>query len=124
MTKTSESGLNQASKLEFWRCHIRAWCSGGDKITVYCRRHDLSLSRFKYWRERLAPETKRANKRAAFNTSQSSVSFIAVEPSQGAPLSSGDEDCAMRLTLPNGTVLHVSHTISPALLTNLLTALR
>ena len=57
---------------EFWRKHIEAWVSSGSTQAEYCRRQDLRLSAFGYWKRRLAME------RAA-------AGFVEVRPWRGAP---------------------------------------
>jgi len=48
----------QAALLEkrrFWKAHIEAWKASGLKQSRYCRRHDLKLHQFVYWRKKYDP---------------------------------------------------------------------
>jgi hypothetical protein len=40
------------AKRRFWRQHIQSWKRSGLKQAAYCRRHDLKLHCFIYWRKR------------------------------------------------------------------------
>ena len=42
-------------KRRFWKAHIEAWKAGGLKQSRYCRRHDLKLHQFVYWRKKYDP---------------------------------------------------------------------
>jgi hypothetical protein len=41
------------AKRRFWRQHIERWKRSGLKQSVYCRRHELKLHCFTYWRKKV-----------------------------------------------------------------------
>lgn len=47
-------------KRRWWKEHIDAWCASGKSQTAYCREHDLSYHRFRYWKKRLYQPSKPA----------------------------------------------------------------
>lgn len=44
--------MSEPSKADFWREHISAWQASGLSQTAYCRRHELKLNTFAYWRSK------------------------------------------------------------------------
>ena len=42
-------------KRRYWKSHIEAWKASGLKQSRYCRRHDLKLHQFVYWRKKYDP---------------------------------------------------------------------
>lgn len=49
-----------SQKQRLWQRHIRSWQASGLSQAGYCRKHDLSLASFGYWRKRVkadAPPT-------------------------------------------------------------------
>ena len=46
----------QEAKRRFWRQHIQRWKRSGLKQSVYCRRHELKLHCFTYWRKKVRPK--------------------------------------------------------------------
>lgn len=42
-----------AQRKRFWQVHIRAWKKSGLSQNEYCRRNQLSNSRFGYWKKKL-----------------------------------------------------------------------
>jgi len=41
-------------KLAFWRGHIGAWREGGLSQAAYCRKQDLKVCQFTYWKKQIA----------------------------------------------------------------------
>ena len=59
-----------AKKRRFWKDHIETWKSGGLKQSEYCRRHQLKLHCFVYWKKKFRP------------VAEPGVSFVQVYPPQ------------------------------------------
>ena len=53
VTSSSEE-LNPKSKREFWVSHIQAWEQSGLSQVAYCRKNDLKMHRWWYWRKRIS----------------------------------------------------------------------
>jgi hypothetical protein len=53
-TNTQESKIE---KRRYWKEHIEGWKACGLKQSEYCRRHQLKISRFTYWKRKLAPSS-------------------------------------------------------------------
>lgn len=45
-------------KRRAWQQHIQSWQQSGFTQIAYCRRHDLKLHCFVYWRDKFVPKTK------------------------------------------------------------------
>lgn len=45
--------MTPEQKRDFWQDHFDAWKQSGLTRGEYCRQHDLKLSTFGYWRQRL-----------------------------------------------------------------------
>ena len=42
-----------SAKEQHWRKHINQWAASGDTQPNYCRKHQLNLNQFVYWRSKL-----------------------------------------------------------------------
>ena len=40
-------------KQQFWQDHVEAWKQSGTSQAEYCRRHDLSIKVFGYWKRKM-----------------------------------------------------------------------
>ena len=87
---------------DFWMKHVAAIRQEGLAVTVYAKRHGLSLASLYYWRQKLL---------AAARKAAPSVhgKFVAVRIAQAAPPSGA---CA--LILPSGLRLDMSALPTPA----------
>ena len=47
------------SRRAYWQGHIERWQQSGQSQQAYCREHDLSYSRFHYWRHKLRQDEQR-----------------------------------------------------------------
>jgi hypothetical protein len=54
MAETVKQRLDREQKLKFWRSHIESWSLSTTPASGYCRKHNLSLSQFKYWQQRIS----------------------------------------------------------------------
>ncbi len=48
-------GFGSKSGSVFWGKHVDAWSLDGSTQAEYCRRHDLILTAFGYWKRKLLP---------------------------------------------------------------------
>ncbi len=87
---------------EFWRGHVVAVQQEGVAVTVYAKRHGLSLASLYYWRQKLS-------KAAGVAASAPIGRFVAVRIADAAPTSG-----ACTLVLPSGLRLEMSALPAPA----------
>ena len=52
MEKPTTRQEELAEKRRFWKKHIETWQSGNLKQSEYCRRHQLKIHRFVYWKKK------------------------------------------------------------------------
>ena len=52
MTTKEQRAEAMEAKRRFWQQHIQKWKRSGLKQAAYCRRHELKLHCFIYWRKR------------------------------------------------------------------------
>ena len=95
---------DQPPKRSFWEHHIEQWRHSRRSQRAYCRKHQLKLHRFYYWRRRiLQPQT--------------DVSFLPVtlsaDPARQPQL--------VRILMPNGCALELEDTADPEHVARLLT---
>ena len=89
------------SKQQKFINHIKKWQDSGLTQSVYCRRHNLDIKQFGYYRRRY--------------TDAEATRFTEVTPGR---------DSEMRLEFPGGITLRLSGTIDPAQLRSVCEALR
>lgn len=87
---------------EFWKRHVAAIRQEGVAVTVYAKRHGLSLASLYYWRQKLL-EVDGQRAPAAIGK------FVAVRIADTAPPSG-----ACTLVLPSGLRLEMSSLPAPA----------
>jgi len=92
---------------EFWTQHVAAIRQEGIAVTVYAKRHDLSLASLYYWRQKLLVVGIEAAPSAHGK-------FVAVRIAQAAPPSG-----ACTLILPSGLRLEMPALPAPAWLATL-----
>ena len=56
MARTEGSKTRARRSREAWRQSIEDWCSSGLSQVEFCKRHNLALSTFRWWRRRLSEE--------------------------------------------------------------------
>ena len=54
MTSIESKTINSSSSADFWKNHIAQWQSSGLKLASYCRQHQLSYHKLKYWKYKLS----------------------------------------------------------------------
>jgi transposase-like protein len=89
---------------EFWKSHVDAVRQESVAVTVYAKRHGLSLASLYYWRQKL----KVAHEHAA-PAPKAAGKFVAMRIADAAPIS-----CACTLVLPSGLRLEMSALPAPA----------
>jgi hypothetical protein len=99
-----ESGVNN-QKREFWKKHIQKWQDSGLSQPAYCENHQLKLSTFAYYRNRLNQSNQE---------SRESVNFVSVSTAQ--TLKSSQSLSGLQLQLPNGIRIGISSNVTEALL--------
>ena len=51
--------------LDYWREHVDSWRQSGQSQQAFCQSHDLSYTRFIYWRRKFEGKSKRARNRTS-----------------------------------------------------------
>ena len=85
---------------EFWKKHIAAIRQEGVAVTVYAKRHGLSLASLYYWRQKLV---------AVDGKAAAPAKFVAVRIAEAAPPSG-----LCTLILPSGLRLEMAVLPAPA----------
>ena len=85
------------SKRYHWKSIISAWRDSGLSQSAFCRKNDLNLPQFTYWRVKILGKT---NKGCQPSTSRSDTSaFVPVQTSNHR------SETGLRINLPNGIIL-------------------
>ncbi len=85
------------SKHAHWKPIVSAWCDSGLSQSAFCRKNDLNLPRFTYWRAKILGK---ANKGYQASTTRPDASaFVPVHTTDNR------SDAGLRLNLPNGMIL-------------------
>lgn len=61
MVKTQSQTDSAQVKRNIWKHHLKSWNSSGLSQAAYCRRHDLKVYDFQYWKKRLKPPQEQNN---------------------------------------------------------------
>ena len=85
--------MNPTSHEPSWAEHVTSWQSSGLSQNAYCREHHLKISRFGYWKRKLAgPDT-----RQDFQSASQPPAFVPMTVNDITTPTNG-----LRLHLPNG----------------------
>lgn len=101
--------INGQDKNEYWRTHVGVWKQSGINQAEYCRRHELSVKIFGYWKRKLCRKS-------------AGVSFmpVSIKPPHISSVKSGS---FLRLVTCNGLSIEVGDGFNPAALRMLLDAI-
>ncbi len=104
-SKEVENGNNQ-DKYQFWQLHINAWKQSGMSQTDFCRRHELNIKIFGYWKRKLCSRP-------------NGVNFVpvSIKPSHTASVKSVS---SLKIVTGNGLSVEVNDGFNPATLRMLL----
>ena len=96
-------------KYQYWQPHIMAWEQSGINQAEYCRRHELNIKVFGYWKRKLVCKPE-------------GVSFVpvSIKTSHTAPVRSG---ALLKLVTGNGLSIEIWDGFNPATLRTLLDAI-
>lgn len=87
MTETKKQ-IEARNKRRFWMAHHQAWKKSGLSQSEYCRRQNLKISQFGYWKRKFAKEA------------ESNTLFVPVPmPQQGYQAQTGTTDSGLTITL-------------------------
>jgi hypothetical protein len=105
-----------ARTLEQWRELIQGWPGSGLTQAEYCDRHDISVSRFHRWRERLCQEPNAVEARLAGGGSQ--PPRLLPVPLRQDPSTPRQDPAVPALTrvFPNGLRLEIGADVAPSTL--------
>jgi hypothetical protein len=46
--------ISDDKRKQFWNSHLESWAPSGLSQAEYCRRNDLNIPRFRYWKRKLS----------------------------------------------------------------------
>ncbi len=85
------------SKHEYWKPIINAWRDSGLSQSAFCRKNDLNLPRFTYWRAKILGKTNKGY--PPLTAKPNASAFVPVRTSNK------QNDTGLQLNLPNGIFL-------------------
>jgi transposase-like protein len=88
------------SSNELWRERVNAFLESGMRVGDYCRQHELSQDRFRYWRNRYSPDSVPRRKK----TPARKTSFIQIK---SAPIKQEVISTSVEIEI-GGTILKVN----------------
>lgn len=105
--------ISHDKREQFWRFNLKAWASSGLSQAEYCRRNDLNLARFGYWKRRFSKEN-------------IPVEFVQVStgPVKSTPLFQNIGTSSLRITMGSEFAIEVLDDFSPATLEQVLLTLK
>ncbi len=106
VTSSSEE-LNPKSKREFWVSHIQAWEQSGLSQVAYCRKNDLKMHRWWYWKKRIS------------SSADTDVTFVPLRFSSGQVSGS-----IISVVTPNGYRIEIDNGFDFSKLRQLITTVR
>jgi len=104
---SSSEELNPKSKREFWASHIQAWEQSGLSQVAYCRKNDLKMHRWWYWRKRISTPL------------ATDVTFVPLKFSSSHPSGS-----IISVNTPNGYRIEIDNGFDFSKLRQLITTIR
>ena len=51
-----EQTISDDERKQFWKSHLESWAPSGLSQAEYCRRNNLNIPRFRYWKRKLTKE--------------------------------------------------------------------
>ena len=85
------------SKYAHWKPIVSAWSDSGLSQSAFCRKNDLNLPQFSYWRIKVLGKT---NEGYPLSTARPDISaFVPVQTSDNP------SEAGLRVNLPNGIIL-------------------
>jgi len=122
-TKSKPSELTERGR--FWHKHLKAWNKTSLSQAEYCRRHDLSLPAFGWWKQRLArifAHKSARSKRSSTTTTLKSEPFIKVNAAETDSLFTASS-CVYEIALPNNRCIRFGADFDLGVLTRLIQTL-
>ncbi len=99
-------------KQRFWQAHIRAWGKSGFSQNEYCRRNQLNIGQFRYWKKRLA---KQLNATLKFVP-------VPVRSNYQQPNIVGD-DSGLSIIIDNAILIRLNNNFNPSTLSKVVATL-
>lgn len=93
-------------KRRYWQAHLDQWQACGLTQAAYCRKENLSVHQFLYWKKRLLPDP-------------ASASFVEIQASEVLCPSSPPSPASLVLVLPGRYRIEVSPGFDPKTLERL-----
>lgn len=118
MGRSIRQNLEQLNRRVFWQGHLERWQSSRITATAYCKEHELSIDRFKYWQYRILPETR------ACRGSKEFVEVCITERIEQAVIETFRDTSPILLETPSGYKFHLPRDLSEGELSVLLSSLR
>ena len=118
---TKRHKIERAKKIVFWGQHLSAWRSSGLGVTAYCRQHDLSLHKFKYWQYQISKAE--ASQEVSGSKKSEQARFVEVlQPQEKLSAPEGFSRC--EIVTQHGFNIVLSHDLLPTQLHNVLVTLK
>jgi hypothetical protein len=108
--KAKPTALKSEGKRRFWEEHLSGWQASGRSQREYCREHDLRLSGFGYWRQRL-------------RNPDPVPGFVPLRLDDGSSSPWVPESAALRLVTAQGHRIEIGAGFDPGVLAELLRVL-
>ena len=118
----TDGTTKKTSRRPFWQKHVRAWYQSGLTQADYCRRHQLSVAAFGWWKRQLqdkpkprrrSPGTKRPQRRRP-----TTVQFVEVQ--RGPDVNTSAEAAVYEVLLSHGRAIRIGHDFDPDVLKRLI----
>ncbi|HEX9719503.1 MAG TPA: transposase [Ramlibacter sp.] len=111
------------SKEAFWRRMMRRQAGSGMSVRAWCGRHDLSEASFYWWRRRLAPSGRPADKPGRHKAGTPQFVPVRIAADQADATSDGRPDC-IEIILPGNQRVRVLGAVNRRALADVLAVLR
>ena len=119
---TTRHKTERAKKIAFWEPHIAAWRSSELGATAYCRQHNLSLHKFKYWQYQIT-KGKATQQKTSESISANQTDFVEVVQPHTAFQAINTLSCCEIVT-QHGFSIVLSRDLLPTHLQNVLLTLK
>jgi hypothetical protein len=96
-TDPVKSKSSSQSKHEHWNSIISAWRDSGLSQSAFCRKNELDLPQFSYWRAKILGKTNKGY--PPLTAKPDASAFVPVQTADNR------SDAELRVNLPNGMIL-------------------
>lgn len=123
-----------SERAKYWRRLIGEWKRSGLSQAEFCRRREVNVGSFAWWKSRIGNTANQHRRRVGRNASRSPArevaDFVELALPKGtraarslAPSTFGVGPCGYEIVLSNGRVIRLPHNFDPAVVAQLVTAM-